>query len=150
MAGVFRMWFSTMTWKSTSTLIPCASFICSLSVFCFRRSSIFFRRSSLFCFSLSISSRHEDFLFAALLLFRFAFALKLLVGWCCKLFVPSFRVWSTTGPVLTTAMPTARYELPVRYSFNSESIFTNHSVFWDGLCARREYQKLVVSFPWAR
>lgn len=70
---------STMTWKSTSTLIPYASFWASLSVFCFRKSFIFFLLSSLFYFKRSISSKHVPFL---------------LRGW---LLVPSFSVWFTTG-----------------------------------------------------
>ena len=91
MPCMFRMCCSTITWKSTSTLMPYASLSISLSVFCFLRSSIFFLLSSLFCFKRSISSKHEDF-FDPL-----AIAGVTLMG----LFVPSFNVESFTGTPCT-------------------------------------------------
>ncbi len=61
MGSTFLIFYSTITWKSTSTLIPYASFIYSLSDLSFLKSSMFLLLSSLFYFSLSISSNHEDF-----------------------------------------------------------------------------------------
>jgi hypothetical protein len=67
-----RIFCSTITWKSTSTLIPYASLNYSLSVFILRISSIFLRLSSLFYFKRSISSKQFDFLGLRLLVPSFS------------------------------------------------------------------------------
>lgn len=86
---IFCILFSTMTWKSTSTLIPCASFIYTRYVFYFFMSDIFLRRSSLFYFRRSISSKHEVFFIC-----YYCYCNYYAVVW--RLFVPSFKHASFT------------------------------------------------------